>query len=216
MAFDAHLVTDLEPLRAIMGEPGEMAREKTLRRLDKHCRRFIELSPFLCMGSADGAGHADVSPRGDRPGFVRILDDRHLLIPERPGNARVDTLRNVLGNANIGLIFLIPGFEDTLRVNGTARITADAELLAPSTVDGKVPKLGLVITVEEAFLHCAKAFRRSRLWQQEARVDRAAMPSLARIIMEQVAEARQEQGPSDAEVHVVDAELEEDYRKELY
>lgn len=216
MPFDAHLVTDLGQLRAIMGAPGEMAREKTLRRLDRHCRRFIALSPFLCLGSADGAGHADVSPRGDRPGFVRILDDRHLLIPERPGNARVDTLSNVLANPNVGLIFLIPGFEDTLRVNGTARITADADLLAPSTVDGKAPKLGLVVTVEEAFLHCAKAFRRARLWQQEAQVDRAAMPSLARIIMEQVAEARQVQGPSDADVTLADAELEEDYRKELY
>ena len=216
MAFDANLVTDLARLRAIMGVPGEMAREKTLRRLDKHCRRFVELSPFLCMGSADVEGHADVSPRGDRPGFVRILDDRHLLIPERPGNARVDTLRNVLANPNVGLIFLIPGFEDTLRVNGTARITADVDLLAPSTVEGKAPKFGLVVTVEEAFLHCAKAFRRSRLWQPDAQVDRAIMPSLARIIMEQVAEVRQNCGPNDAEVEAADVALEEDYRTELY
>jgi PPOX class probable FMN-dependent enzyme len=216
MPFDPAPVRTVEALRAVIGHPEGLAVAKAIHRLDRHCRRFIELSPFLCLGSADGAGKADVSPRGDRPGFVRVLDDRTLLIPERPGNARIDTLSNILENPNVALIFLIPGFEDTLRVNGTAEVTVDKDLLAPSTVDGRAPKAGILVTVDEAFLHCAKAFRRAKLWSAEAQVDRKEMPSLARIIMEQVAEVRQEQGPGEAEVAAADRGLEEDYRTELY
>ena len=216
MPFDPTPVRTVDALRAIIGHAEGLAVSKAIHRLDKHCRRFIELSPFLCLGSADGAGKADVSPRGDKPGFVRVLDDRTLLIPERPGNARIDTLTNILANPNVALIFLIPGFEDTLRVNGTAEVTVDKDLLAPSTVDGRAPKAGIIVTVDEAFLHCAKAFRRSKLWSAEAQVDRKEMPSLARIIMEQVAEVRQERGPGEAEVAVADRSIEEDYRTELY
>ncbi|MDY0885035.1 pyridoxamine 5'-phosphate oxidase family protein [Dongia soli] len=216
MAFDPTPVRSDEALRAVIGHPEGLAVAKAIHRLDKHCRRFIELSPFLCLGSADGAGRADISPRGDRPGFVRVLDDRTLLIPERPGNARIDSLTNILENPNVALIFIIPGFEDTLRVNGTAEVTVNKDLLAPSAVDGRAPKAGIIVTVEEAFLHCAKAFRRSRLWSAEPQVDRKEMPSLARIIMEQVSEVRRERGPDEDEVAAADRSLEEDYRTELY
>ncbi len=216
MTFDRNPIRSVTALREIIGHPSEMAQAKSITWLDKHCRRFIELSPFLCLGTADGAAKGDVSPRGDQPGFVRVLDDRTLLIPERPGNARLDSLINILENPHVGLIFLIPGFEDTLRINGMAQVTADQDLLAASAVDGRAPKLGILVTVEEAFLHCAKAFRRSRLWQAEAQVNRQEMPTLARIIMEQVAEARAERGPAEADVTAADRDIEESYRTELY
>jgi hypothetical protein len=216
MPDDANVIHDIAALRDIIGHPSEMAQAKSIRRLDRHCRQFIGLSPFLCLATADAAGKADVSPRGDQPGFVQVLDDETLLIPERPGNARIDSLSNVIANPNIGLIFFIPGFEDTLRVNGKARVTADPALLAGCAVEGKLPKVALLVSVEETFLHCAKAFKRSRLWSPEAQVARSDMPSLARIIMEQVADARQQQRPAEAEMAQVDAAIEEEYRTELY
>ena len=203
-------------LRDIFGRPGDLAKRKDIGHLDKHCRRFIELSPFLCIGTADKNGKADVSPRGDPPGFVQVLDDKTLIIPDRPGNNRLDTMSNILENPAVGLLFFIPGFDDTLRINGKATITADPAILERATVDRKQPKVAIRVAVEEAFFHCAKAFRRSRLWQPDAQVDRAIVPSLARIIMEQVAEVRQKCGPNDAEVEAADVALEEDYRTELY
>jgi PPOX class probable FMN-dependent enzyme len=201
-------------LRDIFGRPGDMAVRKDIGHLDKHCRRFIELSPFLCIGTADKNGKADVSPRGDPPGFVRVLDDKTLIIPDRPGNNRLDTMSNIMENPNVGILFMIPGFEDSLRVNGRATIVRDAEILKQAAVQGKEPKVAIRVTVDEAFLHCAKAFKRSRLWERDAIVDRSAMPSLAKIILEQVAPPNKQ--PTEKEVKEGDEYVEEAYRTEMY
>ena len=176
---------DADALRQIYGNPIERARLKSLRALDAHCRRFIELSPFLCMGSVGPHG-ADVTPRGDQPGFVHILDERTLAIPDWPGNNRIDSLTNLAANPQVGLLFFIPGFDETLRVNGTAAISADPAMVARWTVNGKNPRSALIVTIGEAFLHCGKALIRSRLWQADAQVDRAAMPSYGRMLKDQI------------------------------
>jgi hypothetical protein len=166
-----------EQLRALLGAPAGLVVSKVVDRLNPMTRRFIECSPFLCLASSDAAGNCDVSPRGDPRGFVRILDDRTLLIPERPGNRLADSLRNVLQNPKVGLLFVIPGVTDTFRVNGRATLTTDAVLLAPSAVEGKVPALGLLVDIEAAFSHCSKAFLRSKLWDPTTFVERDVLPS---------------------------------------
>ncbi len=176
-----------EELRSIYREPGGAAARKELTFLDPHCRRFISLSPFVLIGSSDGDGHADVTPKGDRPGFVAILDDRTLAIPDRPGNNRLDTLENVIVNPAVGLLFMIPGMEETLRVNGQARLTADEELRTRLSAEGKLPPTVMVVAVEGAYLHCAKAFMRSRLWQPESWPDRSEMPTLGKMLKDQLA-----------------------------
>jgi len=217
MSFDEkQFVTSLAELDAMVPPPGEGAAGKTMPRIERYARQFIGLSPFCCLATSDGKGHADVTPRGDQPGFVRVIDEATLLIPDRPGNNRLDSIRNVVENPSLGLLFFIPGFEDTLRVNGRGRVTKDPGLLAESAVDGKVPRFGILVTVDEAFFHCAKAFRRSRLWDVNAQVPRATMPTLARMIMDQMAEVANQEKPAQAEVSAVDAEIEEDYRTQLY
>lgn len=142
---------------------------------------FIERSPFVCLATCDADGHLDVSPRGDPPGFVRVLDERTLLLPERPGNRIADSLRNILANARVGLLFVIPGVGDTFRVNGRAELVTDAALLEPCAVEGKVPKLGILVHVESAFTHCSKAFLRSHFWDPARFVDRKELPSNGQI-----------------------------------
>jgi PPOX class probable FMN-dependent enzyme len=164
------LVRSVEELRELLGEPSELVLRKALPALDEHCRRFIAHAPFVLIGTANAAGRCDVSPKGDAPGFVRVLDDRTLVIPDRPGNRRMDSLRNIVENPHIGLIFLIPNVQETLRVNGRACIIRDADLLASMEARGKVPQLGIGVEVEECFLHCPKAFIRSSLWEA-ARAD---------------------------------------------
>ena len=203
-------------LRELIGEAEGLAVKKSLTRLDRYCRQFIGLSPFLAIGSQSADGKGDVSPRGDLPGFVQVLDDRTLAVPDRPGNNRLDTLTNILANPSVGLLFLIPGFEDTLRVNGKARLSRDPALLARMAVNNRAPKLAIVIEVEEAFLHCAKAFKRSRLWDPAAQVDRKVMPTLGRIILEQAAEVERRKAPDESVMQAVDEELEEDYRTQLF
>jgi PPOX class probable FMN-dependent enzyme len=217
MTFEEkQFVTSLAELDALVPPAGEGAAGKTMRRIERYARQYIGLSPFCCLATSDGKGNADVTPRGDKPGFVRVIDDKTLLIPERPGNNRMDSLRNIIENPAVGLLFLVPGFEDTLRVNGQGRVTKDPGLLADSAVDGKLPKFGVLVAVEEAFFHCAKAFRRSRLWDPNAQVARNTMPTLARIIMDQMAEVAREALPAEAEVTVWDEAIEEDYRTQLY
>ncbi|HEY1532450.1 MAG TPA: pyridoxamine 5'-phosphate oxidase family protein [Polyangiaceae bacterium] len=177
----AETVGSEEELRALLGQPAPLVVAKVVARLNALTRRFIELSPFLCLASSDGAGNCDVSPRGDPRGFVRILDDQTLLLPERPGNRLADSLRNVLQNPKVGLLFVIPGVTDTFRVNGRATLTTDAALLAPSAVEGKLPTLGLLIDIEAAFTHCSKAFLRSQLWDPSTFVERTALPSNGEI-----------------------------------
>ena len=178
-------LSDHAALRAHMGAISALATRKVLPALDRHCRAFIALSPFLVLASSDAKGRADASPRGDPPGFVQVLDDRTLLLPDRPGNNRVDSFGNILDAPGVGLIFFVPGIDETLRVNGTARLLTDSEALARSSIAGKTPRTGLVIAVDEVFFHCAKALRRARLWDPAAQVERSTFPSLGRIIAEQ-------------------------------
>jgi uncharacterized protein len=169
-------------LRAIIGSPTELVAGKIANRLNELTRQFIERSPFVCIATARPDGGLDVSPRGDPAGFVRILDDRTLLLPERPGNRLADTLTNLLADARIALLFLIPGVGDSFRVNGRAVVVQDEELLAASSVDGKIPQLGVLVSVEEAYTQCSKALIRSDLWNAERHVDRAELPSPGEIL----------------------------------
>ncbi len=182
---DTSFITTEATLRGLHHAPMSRATEKVLAALDGHCRRMIELSPF-CIISTQGPGGADVSPRGDPPGFVRALDDRTLLVPDRVGNNRLDALCNLLENPRIGLLFLVPGMNETLRINGLARITDDARILAASAIEGRAPKVGLVVAIEEAFLHCAKAFVRSKLWDGRQHIDRSQLPSFPEMLLDHV------------------------------
>jgi PPOX class probable FMN-dependent enzyme len=205
-------IEEKSTLRAKMGEVSELAAKKTLARLDKYARTFIERSPFLCIGTADEKGNADVSPRGDPPGFVRIVDDLTLIIPDRPGNNRADTMQNVIANPQVGILFLIPGIDDTLRVNGRAEIIDDPAELQPAAVNGRPPKLGIKVKVEEVFFHCAKAFRRSKLWDPAAQQDRGFLPGLAHMVMEQARACEVDRQESDK----VEAVIQEEYKTGLY
>ncbi len=164
------------------GEPAPLIREKIADRLNPLTRQFIERSPFVVVASGRPDGGLDVSPRGDPAGFVRILDERTLLLPDRPGNKLADTLTNLLADDRIALLFLIPGVNDTFRVNGRARIVDDPELLAASEVEGKVPQLGILVQVEEAYTQCPKAFLRSELWNPERHIERSELPSQGEIL----------------------------------
>jgi len=179
-------IETLDALRRIYKQPAGRAVTKAIPRLDRHCRRFIELSPFLVIASGDGKGTMDASPRGEEPGFVEVLDDRTLAIPDRPGNNRLDTFANILVNPAVGLIFFIPGVEETLRINGTAEIRDDDDLSGRFAVKGKRPATVLVVRLGEAYLHCAKALMRSRLWSDDVRVDRSVLPSMGQMLKDQI------------------------------
>jgi PPOX class probable FMN-dependent enzyme len=175
-------VADERALREVIGSPSELVAAKVADRLNDLTRQFVERSPFVCVATSRPDGGLDVSPRGDPAGFVRILDERTLLIPDRPGNKLADTLTNLLEDPRIGLLFLIPGIGDTFRVNGRARIVDDAELLADSTVESKAPKLGIIVEIDEAFTQCQKALVRSDLWNPEKHVDRSELPTSGAIL----------------------------------
>ena len=185
-----HVIETVEELRGSYGEPSERAVKKALDRLDRHCRRFIALSPFVVLASAGADGRVDCSPRGDPAGFVAVLDDRTILLPDRRGNNRADSLTNVLENPHVGMLFMIPGVDETLRLNGRAKLTTDPERLEPLAVNGRVPRSGLVVEVEEVFLQCTKALVRSRLWADETRVDRkAALPSFGQMLADHIGDS---------------------------
>ncbi len=177
------LITDETELRALIGgQPTELTTAKISDRINELTRQFIERSPFVCVATASPDGGLDVSPRGDPPGFVSVLDPQTLFLPERPGNRIADTLTNLLLDPRIALLFLIPGVGDTFRVNGEAQIVEDPELLAASAVEGKVPKLGLLISVQEAYTQCSKALIRSDLWNPEHHIARSELPSSGQIL----------------------------------
>ncbi|MCA0433665.1 MAG: pyridoxamine 5'-phosphate oxidase family protein [Proteobacteria bacterium] len=199
-------------LRSAYGYAEGLAVAKSRPTLDKHSRHFISLSPFLVISTQNTEGKADVSPRGDPPGFVHVVDDKHFVIPDRPGNNRLDTISNIVSNPNVACLFFIPGFDDTLRVAGRAYITDDAAALGQCVVQGKTPKTGIVVEIEEVFLHCAKALRRSKLWQGDYKQDRAQMPSIARIILEQTCAS----GVDEDNAKVLDKDVETNYRTEMY
>ena len=201
------MVGNLTELRECYSPPLERSLRKSLPALDAHMRRFIGLSPFLCLGTS-GADGADVTPRGDAPGFVHVIDDRTVLIPDWPGNNRLDSLTNIVGNPNIGLLFFIPGVNETLRVNGIAEVTIEPALLERWTVEGKHPRSALRVTVREAYLHCAKALMRSRLWSDDYRIARTELPSYARML--------KDQGVTTQSVEELQAAIDESYSTRLY
>ena len=184
-------VTTRDELRTIYKtpRPTDGSIRKELKALDGHCRSFIGKSPFVLIGSSDNSGNADVTPKGDKPGFALVLDDKTIAIPDRPGNNRLDTLENILLNPSVGLLFLIPGMNETLRINGDARITVDADLRERLAVDGKQPQSVVVVSVKAAYMHCAKAFMRSELWKPDSWYDRATLPTLGQILSDQMAHA---------------------------
>ena len=203
------LVGDEAALRGLYEPPMELAVLKQLDRLDAHCRNFLAHSPFAVIGSTRPGRGTDVSPRGDAPGFARVLDEHTIAIPDRPGNNRLDTMSNIVADAEVGLLFFIPGIDETLRINGTARLSREPELLAAAAVNGRSPRLIILITVREAFLHCGKALKRSRLWQEDYRLDRRSFPSLGRMIVEQTK-------PAAVTVEQADAFIADNYVTGLY
>ena len=196
-----------DSLHAYYGEPNARAAKKQMDRLDKHCRHFISISPFFVLATS-GPGGTDASPRGDAPGFVSVVDDNTLIVPDRMGNNRVDSMSNILENPNVGLLFLVPGMSETLRINGKARVTVDEELLEPMSVRGKCPKSGLLVEVEEVFMHCAKALMRSHLGDSERHIERSSFPTLGQIFKDQIA------GIEDA--GETDKAIQEGYTTRLY
>jgi PPOX class probable FMN-dependent enzyme len=184
------IIEDVAEIRTIYGEPMERAVKKQLPRLEAHSRAFIARSPFLVMATSDPNGRCDASPKGDAPGFVQVIDDETLLIPDRLGNNRIDSISNLLSSPGVGLIFFVPGLRETLRVNRRARITTDPKLLEPLAVQGKVPRSGILVTAEEVYFHCGKALIRSDLWNPEKMLKHSDFPSLGRIIAEQIGDGR--------------------------
>jgi len=193
-------------LRDCYDQPNQTVQRKIIPRLDKHARAFIALSPFVAL-STSGPDGADCSPRGDAPGFVHVENDSTLLLPDRRGNNLIDSLRNVVQHPHVGLLFLVPGINETLRVNGTAKVIVDPDRLEPMTAQGKAPSSALEISVREVFFHCAKAMMRSDLWNPDKHVPRSSFPSLGRVIADQVA---------GVDVDVVEATIAEGYKNRLY
>ena len=201
-------ITTREELRSAFEATHDVAVRKVLRALDGHARRFIGKSPFLLIGSQDASGNGDVSPKGDLPGFVRILDSHTLAIPDRPGNNRLDTWENIVENPGVGLIFMIPGMNETLRINGEARLTLDVDLCSSMQVNGRPAKAVLVVKVREVYVHCAKAFIRSRLWSPDTWAPRSDMPTLGQIL--------KDQAELSATADEFDGILDEAYRTSLW
>ena len=178
-------IETLAQLRALFPQPSERALKKQLDRLDAHCRNFIGLSPFCVLASVDAQGNVDASPRGGKPGFVTVVDERTLYVPDSPGNNRIDSLSNIVATGRVGMIFMIPGVDETLRVNGAARLRNEPDLLERFRDDKRAPRVVIEVSVREAYLHCAKAFMRSQLWSDASRIDRERLPSLSQMIRDQ-------------------------------
>lgn len=211
MSFERFVeqVRNEEQLRTVIGTPTEFSLRKELQSLDSHMRRFIAHSPFAVVSTHSANGRCDASPRGDAPGFVQVIDERTLLIPDRLGNKRVDSYRNILETGRIGLLFMIPGFGETLRINGRAILITDDAWLTPFTVHGKCPLVAVAVEVEECFLQCAKAIIRSRLWDSNQRPSRESLPCAAEMLTDHVK-------MPDCDVAQMQARLDEAYRNKLY
>jgi PPOX class probable FMN-dependent enzyme len=205
--FSEVIATEAQ-LRGVIGSPNQRVLKKQIASLDGHCRAFIAKSPFLLISSCDGNGNMDVSPKGDPPGFVRVLDDQTLAIPDRPGNRRADTFRNLLTNPNVGLLFLVPGKQETLRVSGTALIVRDPWVREPMGMAGKLPELAIIVNLREVFFHCAKCVIRSKLWESVSWPDPKGLPSLARVMVDQ--------GKLEESLEEMEALIEQSNRERLY
>src|SRR5512134_222367 len=179
-------IRSVEALRALYREPSERSLRKQLDRLDDHCRRFISLAPFLVLASADAEGRMDASPRGGEPGFVKVLDERTVLIPDAPGNNRLDSMQNLVDRPGVGLLFMIPGVDETLRINGEATLRTDAALIDLCANERRRPPLVIAVEVREAYLHCAKALMRSKLWDTGAKQKRSVLPSMGQMLKDQI------------------------------
>ena len=179
-------VTTLESLRVLYNPARERSIKKQIAYLDRHCQRVISLSPFLVLGTCSAAMQMDTSPRGGAGGFVKVLDEHTLLIPDAPGNNRLDSLENIIATGRVGLLFLVPGVDETLRVNGSAVLSTDEREIELCADEKRRPKLAIKITVAEAYLHCAKALMRSKLWSDEYRVDRSTLPSMGEMTRDQI------------------------------
>jgi len=182
-------IDSIDTLRTKYREPSERVQRKAIPALDAHCRTFIAHSPFIVIGTAGAseggqAGGGDVSPRGDGPGFVQVLDDTTLLIPDRKGNNRLDTMANIVANPEVAIIFMIPGFDETLRVNGRASLTDAPAVLENLSMGGKPALMAIRVDIKEAFLHCNRSIRRARLWDEESRPDRSVLPGGGRMVHE--------------------------------
>lgn len=203
------ILTSEQEIRDLVGYPSEVVQKKVIDQLDQHCRDFIRLSPILFVSTADDHGCCDVSPRGDAPGSVLVINEKYLVIPERPGNRRIDALRNILKNPQIGLIFMIPGLEETLRINGKAFVIKDNEILSRMKARDKQPILGIGVEVEECFIHCAKAFKRSGIWDVNTWIQEDSLPSIPAILSAHV-------NSTEYPVEVIKKGLQESYEKRLY
>lgn len=199
-------VTSEKELRDLLGYPSPLVAKKTIHSLDSHCINFIHQSPMIFISTSDNNGKCDVSPRGDQAGFIHIIDNQHFVIPERPGNRRLDSILNILSNPHIGIIFMIPQLEETLRINGTACVIKDTNVLESMKANGKAPSLGIGVMVEERYMHCAKAFKRSKLWDPESWQDVNELPKPARILA----------AHTGAKEDDVSKSLKESYEKRLY
>ncbi len=208
---DIPLVGTVDSLLAINGTSSPTTEAKKIKSLEQHARRIIDRSPFCLLATASDEG-CDVSPRGDAPGFVHILDDTTLLLPERPGNRIADSMRNIISNAELALLFLIPGMDDTLRVNGKGYVTTHEPYLERLEAAGKKPKLAIVVDIEEIYLHCPKAFIRSSLWDPASFMPRDELPSLGKMLLEQISKT-----PAEEQVLAqVDQALADDVENNLY
>lgn len=201
-------ITSVEELRVIYREPRGGPIDKEHPSITDHDRSFIAHSPIVLIGSADADGRCDVSPKGGPPGFVRVLDDGTVAIPDLSGNNRLDSIQNVVANPHLGLLFMIPGLDETLRVNGRAALSTDQDVLDACTVNGARPKVAITVEPEQVYIHCAKALRRGSVWQPEAWPDRSDMPTIACMFRDLVA--------PNLEVEVIEAALEDSYEKTLW
>ena len=201
-------IDSVDGLREIYRKPGRPAIDKVIDHLDENCRIFIAHSPFLTMATADAAGRCDVSPKGGPPGFVTVLDDKHLAIPDLSGNNRLDSLQNLVHNDGIGLLLLVPGMDETLRVNGTATITTAEEVLDACALRDVRPKVAIVVEVEEVYLHCAKALRRAALWRPDAWPDATEVPNAGCIYKDHLG--------LDMPAEALSERLEESYEQTLW
>ena len=207
--FDGVITTEAE-LRALYRMPSEVVVQKVLASLDVHARTFISAAPFVLAGTASPDGTSDVSPKGGPPGFVVVLDDEHLAIPDLSGNNLLDSIANIVNGSGVGLLFLIPGMDETLRVNGVACVTTDPSVLDSCAVKDRRPRAAIGVTVTQQYMHCAKAFRRSELWNATSWPDRSVLPSLGCILRDQMAAF--EGVPTDK----LDQMLEADYAATLW
>lgn len=191
------IISNIEQLREIYGFASGRAKDKQLSALEKHSINFIEQSPFLTLSTINALGEMDCSPRGGTPGFVRVVDQNCIIIPDAKGNNRVDSISNIVETGNIGLLFFIPGLDETLRVNGHAYISTHEEHLGLFSSEEKSIKACIVITIEEVFLHCAKAFMRSKLWNVETQIKRSDFPSIGQMLKDQIGSSETPESTED-------------------